>query len=236
MATELTPRKKRSTPLIFAAVAAVLGLGAAWSVSAWRSRPKVTVIATSAPQEAPAPQQPSAVSLGEVAVTGEEGDGGFDRALSCVAANFPKDTFKKAPDLSWLCSESDPRAGGEKLRIAVVQGSAGGTVTEAQQLFAKLGWHEMTAFGVFHTTCCTEPKALSLPEPSAGCEPLVDAIKDVARAIASKQPIDAALAAFGKSARCETDAKKAAQFRRALAPLPAEEAALRDLLKSVSAP
>ncbi|MCC6897924.1 MAG: hypothetical protein IT377_03055 [Polyangiaceae bacterium] len=237
MATELTPRKKSSGPLIFAAVAAVLGLGAAWGVSAWRSRPKVTVITTSAPREAPAPAAPSAVSLGEVAVTGEsEGDGGVDRSLSCVAANFPKDTFKKAPDLRWLCAESDPRAGGEKLRIAVVQGAAGGAPSEAQQLFSRLGWHEMSAFGVFHAACCNEPQALSLPEPSPGCDPLVKAIDAIAKAVTAKQPIDDALAAFGKAARCETDAKKAAQYRRTQAPQPSEDAALKDLLKSVSAP
>lgn len=236
-ATELTPRKKKSAPLVFAAVAAVLGLGAAWGVSAWRSRPKVTVITTSAPHEAPAPAAPSAVSLGEVAVTGEsEGDGGADRSLSCVAANFPKDTFKKAPDLRWLCAESDPRAGGEKLRVAVVQGAAGGAPSEAQQLFSKLGWHEMTAFGVLHASCCNEQQPLSLPEPSPGCDPLVKAIDGIAKAVTAKQPIDEALAAFGKAARCEADAKKAAQYRRTQAPQASEDAALKDLLKSVSAP
>ncbi len=237
MPTEVAARKKTSTPLVFAAVAAVLGLGAAWGVSAWRSRPKVTVITTAAPQETGAAVAPSAVSLGEVAVTGEsEGEGGVDRSLSCVAAYFPKDTFKKAPDLTWLCAEVDPRAGGEKLRVAVVQGAAGGAPTEAQQLFAKLGWYEMAAFGMIRASCCNDPKALELPEASSGCEPLAKAIDEVGKAVASKQPIDEPLSAFGKAAKCETDAKKASLFRRGGAPQPSEEAAFKDLMKTVSAP
>lgn len=237
MPTVVEPKKKSSTPLVFAAIAAVLGLGAAWGVSAWRSRPKVTVIATAAAPQETAPAAASAVSLGEVAVTGEsEGDGGVDRSLSCVAAYFPKDSFKKAPDLSWLCGETDPRAGGEKLRVAVVQGAAGGAPTEAQQMFAKLGWYEMAAFGVIRASCCNEPKSLSLPDPSSGCDPLAKSIDEIAKASSAKQPLDDALSAFAKAARCETDAKKASLFRRTGAPQPSEEAAFKDLMKSVAAP
>lgn len=235
--TVVESKKKSSAPLVFAVVAGVLGLGAAWGVSYFRSRPKVTVITTSAREAPSAPAAASAVSLGEVAVTGEsEGDGGVDRALSCVAAYFPKDTFKKAPDVSWLCTEADPRTGGEKLRVAVVQGAAGGAPTEAQQLFAKLGWYEMAAFGMLRVSCCNEPKALSLPEPSGGCDSLVKAIDEVAKAVNAKQPTDDALALFAKSARCETEAKKASLFRRAAAPQPSEEAAFKELMKSVAAP
>ncbi|MBK7584609.1 MAG: hypothetical protein IPI67_31030 [Myxococcales bacterium] len=234
--TEVAPRPRRSAPLIFAVVAAVLGLGAAWGVSAWRAKPKVTVITTSAPREAP-PAAASAVSLGEVAVTGEsEGDsgGGADLAVSCVSAHFPKDTFKKSPDLSWLCTEVSPLTGGEKLRVAVVQGAAGGAPTDAQTLFAKVGWYEMALFAVIRTSCCTEPPAMSLPEPSAGCEPLVGAATDIGKAVAGKQSLDEPLAAFAKAARCETDAKKASLFRRGGPPQPSEEAAFKELLKSVT--
>jgi len=237
MPTEVAAKKKVSGPVAFAAAAAVLGLGAAWGVSAWRSRPRVTVIATAAQPQPTAPAAPSAVSLGEVAVTGEsEGDGGTDRSLSCVAAYFPKDTFKKAPDLTWLCAETDPRVGGEKLRVAVVQGAAGGAPTEAQQLFAKLGWYEMAAFGMIRASCCIDPKALELPEPSSGCDPLVKTIDAVSKAVAAKSPADEALTSFAKAAKCETEAKKASLFRRTGAPQSSEEAAFKDLMKSVSAP
>ncbi len=94
----------------------------------------------------------------------------------------------------------------------------------------------MTAFGVIHASCCNEQQPLSLPEPSPGCDPLVKAIDGIAKAVTAKQPIDEALVAFGKAARCEADAKKAAQYRRTQAPQPSEDAALKDLLKSVSAP
>jgi hypothetical protein len=234
MPTEVAPRRKRTSPLLFAGGAAVLGLSAAWGVSAWRSKPRVTVITTSAPQTAPA--GPSAVSLGEVAVTAESAEGGVDRSLSCVAAHFPKETFKKAPDFSWLCTEVDPRAGGEKLRVAVVQGAAGGAPTDAQQLFARLGWYEMAAFGVVRGTCCTDAKSLSLPDPSSGCDPLTKAMDEITNAVEAKEPLDGALTAFSKAARCETDAKKASLFRRGGAPQPSEEAAFKELMKSVSAP
>ncbi|MFO0565136.1 MAG: hypothetical protein U0263_05710 [Polyangiaceae bacterium] len=236
MPTEVQP-KSRVSPLLFAGIAAVLGLGAAYGVAQLRAKPKVQVVTTSAPQNPPAASTSEAVSLGEVAVTGESevaSDAG--RAVSCVAGHFPKDTFKRAPDLSWLCTETDPRSGGEKLRVAVVQGAAGGAATTAQQVFARLGWYEMAAYAVVRSSCCTDPKALELPAPSQGCDPLTQKLDELAKAVQSKSPVDDAVSGFSKAARCEADAKKASVFRRPGAPQSSEEAAFKELLKSVVEP
>lgn len=220
-----------------AGAAAVLGLGAAWGVSALRAKPTVKTVAIAATPAAGPATTAAAVSLGEVAVTGEtEGDGGADLLASCVTNHLPKDSFRKQPDFNWICSETDPRSGGEKLRVAIVQGAAGGAPTDAMKIVSRMGWYEMALFAVARESCCTEPKALELPDPSSGCDPMVKTLGAVSKSVAARQNVDEALAAFEKAARCETDAKKASLYRRAAAPTSAEQSAFKELLKSVDAP
>jgi hypothetical protein len=230
-------RSRKGLMLGLAGAAAVLGLVAAWGVSAYRAKPKVKTVAVLATSSVAVAPSQTAVSLGEVAVTGDtEGDGGQDPIASCVGNHLPKSSFKKQPDFAFLCGETDPRAGGEKLRVAIVQGAGGGAPTEAMKVVSRLGWYEMALFAVVRESCCTEPKALELPEPSQGCTPLVTSLAGVSKAVAAGQAIDDALGAFDKSARCEADAKKASLYKRAAAPTSAEQSAFRELLKSVNAP
>ncbi|MFO0571679.1 MAG: hypothetical protein U0263_38985 [Polyangiaceae bacterium] len=230
-------RSRKGLMLGLAGAAAVVGLGAAWGVSALRAKPTVKTVAIAATPTGEAVPATTAVSLGEVAVTGDtEGDGGGDRLASCVSNHLPKEAFRKQPDVSWLCSENDPRAGGEKLRVAIVQGAAGGAPTSAMKIVSRIGWYEMALFAVARESCCTEAKALELPEPSKGCDPMVKNLGAVSKSVAARQHVDEALAAFEKTARCETDAKKASLFRRTAAPTSAEQAAFKELLESVDAP
>ena len=229
---------KKSRILVFAGVAAVLGVGAAWIASALRPKPTpVTAATASAASEPQTPPSASAVNLGEVAVTGEsETEGGADRTASCVGGYLPEGSFRKTPDLSWLCTETDPRSGGDKLRVAVVEGGVGGAPTDAMRIFGQLGWYQMAAFAVVRESCCVDAKPLELPEPAKGCDPLTGHLHELSKAVMAKQSTDAALASYEKTARCEADAKRASMFRRAGPPQASEASAFLELLKSVRAP
>ncbi len=126
---------------LLAVGAVLLGLGAAYLAFALRPAPRPTAKtndSSSNTDEGSAAPTSSSFSLGDIAVTGEETDGamaGTNHLASCVAAHLPKDTFRKAPDVSWLCTEKDPRTGGERLRVATVQGAAGGAPTQAMRAF-----------------------------------------------------------------------------------------------------
>jgi hypothetical protein len=228
------PKRKGRGVMVgaFAVLAVVIGLGAAYLVSAFRAKPRVKVVQTPASGQLAGPA-PSAVSLGDIAVTGEsETAGSGDRLTSCVTAHLPKGSLKKSPDLGWLCTETDPRNGGDKLKIAVVTGAAGGT-TDAMRLFSQLGWYEMAAFAAVREACCQDLKPLELPPPSAGCDPLTKPLAGLGKALGAAQSYDDALTRFEKAAKCETGAKHASLFHRTGAPLPTEQAAFRELMKSV---
>lgn len=227
------PRRMRVIGLAIGGV--VLGVGAAYLAFALRpAKPPAPTAEKSATESAPAP--PSAVSLGDIAVTGEETDAAMgDHLSSCVAAHLPKGTFKKPPDAAWLCTEKDPRIGGERLRVELVKGAAGGAPTEAMRAFSQLGWYDMPTFVVLRTGCCTdpEPPALELPEPSTGCDAMAPVLTEVGKAVISGQNFDDSLKHFGEIARCETTAKRTALFRKQAAPYATEETAFRDLVKHV---
>ena len=111
MPTVLEPRRKRWWIGVLAGVAVVAGLGASKIVASIRAKPQVTVVETSRPTTTT--EAPTAVSLGEVAVTGQSDSdgGGGNRLASCVGAHLPKDAFRKTPDLSWFCTETDSASG-----------------------------------------------------------------------------------------------------------------------------
>jgi hypothetical protein len=44
---------------------------------------------------------------------------------SCVAAYLPKGAFVVKPKLDWVCAESDPRIGSERLRTATFKAVPG---------------------------------------------------------------------------------------------------------------
>jgi hypothetical protein len=228
------PRRMRFIGLALGGVA--LGVGAAYLAFALRpaTKPPGPAVASNATGSASPP--PSAVSLGDIAVTGEETDAATgDHLSSCLAAHLPKGTFRKPPEVAWLCTEKDPRTGGERLRVELVKGAAGGPPTEAMRSFSQLGWYDMPTFVVLRAGCCTdpEPPPLELPEPATGCDAMAPVLTEVGKAVISGQNFDDSLKHFGEVARCETTAKRTALFRKQAAPLASEETAFRELVKHV---
>jgi hypothetical protein len=212
--------------------AVVLGLSTAWIVSYLRSRPRVKVVSTT-PTAAAAPAASSAaIDMGEVAVTGEtEKSSISDPIASCVASRLPKDTFKKAPDMGWLCSETDGRTGSDRLRIAIVQ-AGGGQTTPAMRAYSQLVWYDLGVYAVVRGECCPDAKPFELPAPGPGCDPMVPVLMDLAKTVNAGEPFDAALEKLGKVARCETGFKRHTIFRKSGPPGPAEEASFRELMKT----
>ncbi len=97
-----------------------------------------------------------------------------------MAGYLPDGAFGKAPELEWLCSETDPRAGADKLRVAVVTGAPKGPPTEAMKIFSRIGWYDMAAFAVVRAGCCPEAPPLSLPDSK--CD-MATALRSVGEAV-----------------------------------------------------
>jgi hypothetical protein len=216
--------------------ALVVGLVAAWGVSAFRSRQRVQVVEVAAPGAAEPSGKDKEIALNEIPVTGQSNQLTGDKMATCVAGYLPKGAFAKPPDVSWMCSERDPREGGMKLRAAVVQGAPVGAPTDAMKLFSRLGWYEMAAFAVIRAGCCADSEAITLPDPSPDCKRMDEPLRELGQAVVAGQSHEPALKEFTEAIHCELNAGKAAVYRRAGRPQGGEDSAFQELVKVIQTP
>jgi len=226
-------RPRRLMAVLGAAL--VVGLLAAWGVSAIRSKPRVVEVEVPTPQ-APASASEKEIALNEIPVTGQSDAGTGDKMATCVAAYLPKGSLVKAPDMSWMCKERDPREGAGKLRTAVVQGAPPGAPTEAMKLFSRLGWYDMAAFAVIRSGCCEEAEAVTLPDPSPKCKRMDEPLRELGRAVIENQNHEAHLKSYTEAILCEVGAGRASLYRRAGRPQGGEDTAFQDLVKVIQTP
>ncbi len=228
--------RRRLIPM-FAVGAILLGLVAAWGVSAFRARPKVKVVQVPPSAKPAAPASAKEINLSDVPVTGKSsGITGGDRTAACVAGYLPQGAFGKTQDLGWMCSETDPREGAGKLRTAIVTSAPHGNVTDAMKLFSKLGWYDMAIYAVIRSGCCTDAKALKLPEPASGCPSMSEALGKLGRAVVAGQSHTEPLASYDKAIACEVKAHHAELYRHKTGPQGGEEAAFEDYVKTLQTP
>ena len=237
--SSMAPARKtpRRVIAMLAGGAIVLGLAAAWGVSAFRGRPHETIVEV---EKAAAPtdsaRAPGEIALNDVPVTGESEDLTGDKMATCVAGYLPKGSFAKAPDLGWMCKDKDPREGGGKLRTAVVAAAPVGGPTDAMKIFARLGWYEMAAYAVVRSGCCQDAAPIELPDPAAGCGRVDEALQALGRSVVAVQQYEAPLKAYTDALVCEIGAGRAALYRRAGRPHPGEQAAFEELVKVIQTP
>lgn len=223
-----TPSRKR-IPLMIG-VGIIAGLGAAWGAILMRPAPKRYIGSTPASSSA----QSKAIDLSEVPVTGQDEALTGDKTATCVAGYLPKGSFAKAPDLSWLCTETDPRQGAIKLRVAVVEGAPkNARPTEAMKLLSKMGWYDMCAFAVVRAGCCSEAPPLSLPAPAETCPAMDATLREIGRAAVAGQSIDEALKTYTSAIHCELNSGRGKQYGRTDHPAGGEDTAFRDLIKAL---
>src|SRR6478752_3188058 len=227
------PQKKPSKLLMLASFGAALGLIGGWTFSTLRGKTHVKVIEVQKPPAAAAPEEPKkAIDLSEVPVNGESETASVDKVGSCVSGYLPKGTFEKAPDMSWVCEESDPRTGAEKLRIAIVGGSKG-NITDAMKIFARMGWYDMAAFAVVHAGCCENAKALELPPPSTGCTAMADSLREIGSAVVASRSYDEPMKTYTAAIHCEVNAGKGPVLRHNAHPAGGEDSAFAELVHAV---
>jgi hypothetical protein len=219
------PPKRR----IGAFAMAALALGAAGGIALSFLRPKrVQFIARPEPQAAEPTS--SALVLGEVPVTGEDDVRIGSKLAACMASHLPKGTFGKTPDVEWLCGETDPRAGAEKLHAAIVADAPKGTVTDAMKIFSRIGWYAMPAFAVVRTGCCPDAKALTLPEDHCS---MANAMQGVGDAVEQAKDVAEPLKKYTDSIHCELNHGGAKMLRRAERPVGGEDTAFLELVKQL---
>ena len=238
VASSTPPTAARAPRRLLAVLGAalVVGLAAAWAVSAIRSRPRVQVVEVAAPGAAEPSAQDKEIALNEIPVTGQSNQVTGDKMATCVAGYLPKGAFAKQPDVSWMCTELDPREGGVKLRVAVVQGAPVGAPTEAMKLFSRLGWYEMAAFAVIRAGCCADAEAITLPDPSPNCKRMDEPLRELGQAVIAGQNHEAGLKGFNDAIHCELNAGRAAVYKRAGRPQGGEDSAFQELVKVIQTP
>ncbi len=192
-------------------------------------RPKQVRIVSVPGKEAPeAAPTSSALELGDVPVTGENDVRLGSKLATCVAGYLPKGTFGKTPDVEWLCPETDPREGAEKLHAAIVSAAPKGTVTDAMKIFSRIGWYAMPAFAVVRAGCCPDAKALALPDEHCA---MSTALRDVGDAVVSTKDVTEPLKKYTDSIHCELNHGGAKMLRRAERPQGGEDTAFLELVK-----
>ncbi|MET0790426.1 MAG: hypothetical protein ABW061_02805 [Polyangiaceae bacterium] len=223
------PKKKPSKLLMLASFGAAIGLIGGWTFSSLR-KPDVKVIEVQKPvTEVPAKKP---IELSDVPVNGQSQGESVDKSGSCVAGYLPKGTFDKAPDMSWVCEESDPRNGAEKLRVAVINGGKG-SVSDAMKIFARIGWYDMAAFAVVRAGCCENAKPISLPPPSANCSAMDESLREIGSAVVASRSYEEPMKAYTAAIHCELNAGKGATLRHSGHPVGGEDSAFGELVHAV---
>jgi serine/threonine protein kinase len=227
---------RRIIPLAVGGI--VVGLLGGWVFNALRPKPPVEAApkVTSAPA-APASDKP--IDLGEVPVTGESEKtvAPTDKLSSCVMGYLPQNTFGSAPDFSGFCDQSDPRAGADKLRVAIVASAPKtGGATTAMKIFARIGWYDMAAFAVVRAGCCPDAKPLELPEASKTCSSMSEALQEVGKEVVANHPAEESLKKYTAAIHCEVNVGRGQLFRKAERPAGGEDSAFLELVKSFQTP
>jgi hypothetical protein len=224
--------KKPSKIWVLAAAGISAGLIGGWFFSHMRPRTNVKVVEVQKP--APPEEPKKAIDLGDVPVTGqsEAVSATTDKTGSCVSGYMPKGTFEKAPDMAWVCDETDPRNGAEKLRVSVINGAKGQT-TDAMKIFARIGWYDMAAFAVVRAGCCENAKPISLPTPSNGCSAMDETLRDIGSAVVAARSYDEALKKYTAAIHCEMNAGKGSLLRHPNRPAGGEDSAFGELVHAV---
>jgi len=214
----------------------VVGLLGGWVYNTMRPKQVIVIPRAAAPQ-IPASEKP--IDLGEVPVTGESEKqiSSTDKVSSCVMGYMPKDTFGSVPDFSGVCEQTDPRQGADKLRVAIVSSAPKtGAPTEAQKIFARIGWYDMAAFAVVRAGCCPDAKPLELPAPSKTCDDMAEALGVVGREVVSNHPAEEPLKKYTAAIHCELNANHALQYRKRERPAGGEDTAFLEFVKALQAP
>jgi serine/threonine-protein kinase len=185
--------------------------------------------ATAAASVANAEPDPSAAPGGAASASVQGAAADAPGVEQCATPQFAEGTFSGIdPDLSFLCSETDPRRGASRLKSEVVRASTGRKVTEGMKEWSVLGWYEMAAFAIIRRRCCAAPQPLSLPAPTGGCKPLDRALDDLGDAATTAgADLEAALGAYTKAIHCAVSSGHASTYGQQGRPRGGEETALR---------
>jgi len=232
-AVSRAPAAKKPSKIWVLAVAGIsAGLIGGFIFSRMHTKTNVRLVEVQKP--APPVEEKKAIELGDVPVTGksETVSATADKTGSCVSGYMPKGTFEKAPDMAWVCDETDPRIGAEKLRVSVINGAKGAT-TDAMKIFARIGWYDMAAFSVVRAGCCENAKPLSLPPPSNGCPAMDEALRDIGSAVVAARSYDEPLKKYTAAIHCEMNAGKGAVLHHPNRPAGGEDSAFGELVHAV---
>lgn len=226
--TSLPPARppKMRRIAVFTGAAIVLGLVAGGIISLLRPK-RVEIVERTTPVAEPSA---SAVEVNDVAVSAATPTNLGSKVAACTASYLPKGAFGKPPDVEFLCTETDPRAGAGKLHSAIVAAAPKGPPTEAMKIFARIGWYDVAAFAVVRAGCCPDAAPLSLPEAKCGMDAT---LRQIGEAVIASKDVKEPLKAYTDSIHCELNRGGAHWLRRSERPAGGEDTAFLELLKNL---
>jgi hypothetical protein len=171
----------------------------------------------------------SAVEVNDVSVTAATPTNLGSKLASCTASYLPRGAFGKAPDVEFLCTETDPRVGAGKLHAAVMTAAPKGPPTEAMKIFARIGWYDMAAFAVVRAGCCPDAPPLALADAKCGMDAT---LRQIGEAVIASKDVKEPLKAYTDSIHCELN-RGGKWLRRAERPAGGEDTAFLELLKTL---
>jgi len=184
--------------------------------SAAASASSNTASAPSSTASASSSTASAAASASSSAAAGPSPNPSPSALAACLMPAFAAGTFVAPPtSLGSLCAITDPRKGGEAVRIEVILGSAGRGVSDGMREWGVLGLYEMAAFAVLRSTCCPSapPLEILVHVPTCDIKTALNKLAEVAgSASASDAELDSALAAYTTQARCISRAGASTAF------------------------
>jgi hypothetical protein len=197
---------------VIASMSAIVSAGALVYVSSKNSAqiaPTASASSPPAPVVAPAgissdSAKPAARSIPIPIATGSAFSD--DDASACIVGHLPAGTFRVPQDMTFVCSEVDPRRGSARIRTRIVA-ARDGQFTDGMNEWPRLGWYELAAYSILRGRCCPGAAALQLPAVDPPCDPLGPVLERLAQAATSNVDVELRVLAFEKSAICVHNSK-----------------------------
>ncbi len=203
--TSAAPASKNTEKRRFPAVAItglVVGLGVAWAMKAplspsapsAGSAPAQTTPPTLAAAQGAEPAKAGAISITDVAVTGEQKTATGNELATCVAGYLPHGGFENPGELGWVCSEVDAGRGSARLEKSAPAGS------QTAQGLKSMGLLSQVAFAAVQKGCCESPATLSSSD--ARCTGLGSALAAAGKAVVDGEALESALHGASDALTC----------------------------------
>ena len=92
----------------------------------------------------------------------------------------------------------------------------------------------MAAYAVVRAGCCEDPKPLTAQEPGKGCEPITEALHEIAKAVIAGRSYDEAFKKYTGAIHCELNQGRSPLLGRTQRPQSGEDTAFKEFVNAIA--